>query len=317
MYCKAILRLNNLTNRFAKVSEYQSKALYVFSAYLELCKPRVVALMLVTSLVGMLLASPQGVSIQLLILATIGIGLTASAGAAINHVIDRHIDSVMSRTKHRPMPSGTLSPRKAAIFGIALAIIGLGILLLTVNLLTAILTFLTFIGYAIVYTVFLKHATPQNIVIGGAAGAMPPLLGWVAVTGHVSIDSVILFLIIFFWTPPHFWALAIHRYKEYAQAKIPMLPVTHGIEFTKTNILVYTIILFVISLLPALTGMVGISYFIGAVILNSGFVYWALRLKYRPRRRDAMKTFRYSIVYLLLMFLLLLMSHYILITNHV
>lgn len=281
-----------------------------WQAYLELCKPKVVALILLTSMVGMLLASSAGVSLWIFIWGTLGIGLTASAGAAFNHVLDRKFDEKMHRTRYRPLPSKSIKPGNALIFASSLALTGLLLLYFLVNPLTALLTFLSFIGYAVIYTVFLKHATPQNIVIGGASGAMPPVLGWVAVTNHLDPNSLLLFLIIFLWTPPHFWALAIHRIKEYEKANIPMLPVTHGIEFTKLSILLYTILLFVVSLLPFVVWMSGIIYLIGAIILNSIFLYWAIKLKYRPEKLDAMKTFRFSIWYLMLLFVVLLVDHY-------
>lgn len=280
-------------------------------AYFELCKPRVVALILLTSTVGMLLAaSTGGIPLSIFIWGTLGIGLMASAGAAFNHVLDRKFDEIMYRTQYRPLPSKSIKPTHALIFASTLAIIGMLLLYFLVNPLTALLTFLTFMGYAVIYTVFLKHATPQNIVIGGASGAMPPVLGWVAVTQHLDPNSLLLFLIVFVWTPPHFWALAIHRLKEYEKANIPMLPVTHGIEFTKLNILLYTILLFIVSLLPFVVGMSGIIYLIGAVILNSIFLYWAIKLKYRPAKLDAMKTFRFSIWYLMILFVALLVDHY-------
>ncbi len=279
-------------------------------AYLELCKPRVIALILLTSMVGMLLASPGWVPLSIFIWGTIGIGLTASAGAAINHLLDRKFDEVMQRTKFRPLPAGMISPNKALIFALLLVVVGIVVLYFLVNPLTALLTFLTFIGYAVIYTVFLKHATSQNIVIGGASGAMPPVLGWVAVTNHLDPNSLLLFLIIFVWTPPHFWALAIHRLKEYEKANIPMLPVTHGVEYTKLNILLYTILLFVVGLLPFVVGMSGLIYLVGALSLNSIFLYLAYKLKYNPRKLDAMKTFRFSIWYLMVLFVVLLVDHY-------
>lgn len=291
---------------------YNSLGLASWKAYFELCKPRVVALILLTSMVGMLLASPTGISLSIFIWGTVGIGFTASAGAAINHVLDRKFDEVMHRTKYRPLPVGAVQPIKAFFFAIILALLGMLLLYFLVNPLTALLTFLTFMGYAVIYTVFLKHATSQNIVIGGASGAMPPVLGWVAVTNHLDPNSLLLFLIIFVWTPPHFWALAIHRFKEYEKANIPMLPVTHGIEFTKLNILLYTILLFVVSLLPFAVGMSGVIYLIGVLCLNSVFLYWAVKLKFRSEQFDAMKTFRFSIWYLMLLFLLLLIDHYFL-----
>lgn len=286
------------------------RAVSLWQAYAELCKPRVVALIVLTAMVGMLLASNTWISLATFIWGNLGIALAASAGAAINHLLDREFDKKMQRTKYRPLPLGTVSPRKTFIFAITLAVIGIGMLYFLINPLTALLTFLTFMGYAVVYTVFLKHATPQNIVIGGASGAMPPVLGWVAVTNHLDPNCFLLFLIIFVWTPPHFWALAIHRIKDYEKANIPMLPVTHGIEYTKVNILLYTILLFAISLLPYVVGMSGILYLFSALILNCIFLYWALKLKYRPGKFDAIKTFRYSIWYLMILFVMLLIDHF-------
>lgn len=280
-------------------------------AYIDLCKPNVVLLMLLTSVVGMYLATPGLVPLNTLVFGVLGIGLTACAGAAVNHVVDRHLDAVMSRTRNRPLPTKRIATRNALLFATLLAISGLAILVSFINTLTAILTLLTLIGYAVIYTLFLKRATPQNIVIGGAAGAAPPMLGWTAVTGHLDPQALILVLIIFAWTPPHFWALAIHRHKEYATAKIPMLPVTHGIPFTKLYILLYTILLFAVSLLPYATGMSGNLYFIGAIVLNSIFLYFALMLMFSRKPLIAMQTFHYSIFYLMLLFVILLMDHYI------
>lgn len=290
-----------------------TKSFSLRQAYIELCKPRVVALIVLTSMVGMLLATPNFVPIPIFLWGNLGIGLVASAGAAINHLLDRNFDRIMRRTQSRPLATGLIAPFQAFLFAMFLAIVGLLILYFFVNALTAILTFFTFIGYAVIYTVFLKHATPQNIVIGGASGAMPPVLGWVAVANHIEPNSLLLFLIIFVWTPPHFWALAIHRIKEYEKAKIPMLPVTHGIEFTKLNILLYVALLFVISLLPYVTGMSGLIYVISAFLLNSVFLYRVWKFKYNPKKMDAMKIFRYSIWYLMILFLMLLVDHYFLI----
>lgn len=278
-------------------------------SYYELCKPRVVALMLLTSVVGMLLAT-HGIPWRELIVGTVGIGLSAAAGGVINQLIDRHIDRLMGRTRKRPIPSGQVSPKKAAIFALLLSMAGMLILILWINLLTAVLTFLTLIGYAFVYTVFLKRATPQNIVIGGLAGATPPLLGWTAVTG--SIDPLIfwLVLLIYTWTPPHFWALAIARYDEYKKAEIPMLPVTHGIEFTKLCIVLYTIIMFIVSLMPFVVRMSGVIYLAGALILGIGFIIKSVQLYANQCPRIAMKAFYYSIFYLMTMFILLLTDHY-------
>lgn len=279
-------------------------------AYYELCKPRVVALMLITTVVGMLLATPYFVPWQILLFGNIGIGLAAGAGAVVNHLVDRRIDAVMRRTQHRPLPSGKVSPVVALVFAAVLAGAGLSLLLIFVNVLTAVLTFLSLVGYALIYTVFLKRATPQNIVIGGLAGAAPPLLGWTAVTGHLDYGALLLVLIIFTWTPPHFWALAIYRVEDYKKANIPMLPVTHGIAFTKLNILLYTCLLFAISLLPFVVAMSGWIYLIGALMLSGRFLYWAIKLKYSEDPQVAMKTFRFSIIYLMLLFVVLLLDHY-------
>ncbi len=278
--------------------------------YLELCKPRVVLLMLVTTVVGMCLASSGFVSPSVLVFGNLGIALSASAAAVINHLVDRHIDVLMRRTQRRPIVQGKVSPLHAMIFATILMSLGLFILVWQVNVLTAELTFLTLIGYAVVYTMFLKHATSQNIVIGGAAGAAPPLLGWVAVTGHIAPQAWLLMLIIFVWTPPHFWALAIAREKDYAKAKVPMLPNTHGIPFTKLCILLYTILLTVITWLPFIIKMSGWYYFIGANVLNGVFLYYSLRLYLERKESWAMKTFWFSIVYLFLLFVLLLLDHY-------
>lgn len=279
-------------------------------AYYELCKPRVVALMLITTLVGMLLATPVMVQWPILIFGIVGIGLTAAAGAITNQLVDRHIDALMRRTQGRPIPAGKVSPGIAASLAVVFATIGLLLLLIFVNPLTAILTFLSLVGYALIYTVFLKRATPQNIVIGGLAGATPPLLGWTAVTGHMDYGGLLLVLIIFIWTPPHFWALAIYRVDEYAKANIPMLPVTHGIAYTKLNILLYTILLVVISILPVVVAMSGLIYLIGTLILDAIFLYWVIKLKYSENPKVAMQTFSYSIIYLMLLFVVLLVDHY-------
>ena len=243
----------------------------------------------------------------------LGIGLAAGAGAVVNHLIDRRIDAIMMRTERRPIPVGIISPSQAILFALVLGTIGLTVLAMWVNILTAVLTFATLIGYAIVYTVFLKRATPQNIVIGGLAGAMPPLLGWTAITGHIEPGSLLLVLIIFTWTPPHFWALSIHRYDEYKKAKIPMLPVTHGIRYTKLSILLYTALMIAVTLLPFTIGMSGIIYLIGAIILGARFLYWAIKLNQSTmnERKIALKTFRYSIFYLMTLYVVLLIDHYI------
>lgn len=285
-------------------------ALAHWRSYLELCKLRVVALMLLTALVGMFLATPGWVPWHVLLLGTLGIGLSAASAAAINHILDRRIDALMGRTQYRPLPTGRVSSKQACYFAAALGIAGMVVLTIWINPLTALLTFLTLVGYAGLYTVYLKRATSQNIVIGGLAGAAPPLLGWTAVTGYIDPHSLLLVLIIFVWTPPHFWALAIHRHAEYAKAEIPMLPVTHGIPHTKLNILLYTILLFIVSLFPTIMGMSGLYYLIGAVILGLGFIYWAVILKYTHRPHAAIRTFQYSIVYLMALFVVLLVDHH-------
>lgn len=284
--------------------------------YLELCKPKVVALMLLTALVGMYLASPGLVPMKLIIAAMTGIGFAAGSAAVINHLIDRRIDAIMARTKRRPIATGRVSPKQAIAFALLLAVISMAILVTYVNALTAWLTLATLMGYAVVYTMYLKRATPQNIVIGGAAGAAPPLLGWVAVTGHVSAASLLLVLIIFVWTPPHFWALAIYRYRDYAEADIPMLPVTHGVAFTKISILLYTLLLVAVSVLPFVIDMSGWLYFIGALLLGGRFLQWSWRLYRTEQAIIAMKVFRFSIVYLMLLFVLLLADHYLMILTN-
>ncbi len=280
--------------------------------YLELCKPRVVTLIVFTAIVGMLLAVPGLPPLDKLFWGTLGIGLAASSAAAINHYIDQTADAEMRRTQNRPLPSGHLSAKNVLLFAGFIGILAMLILVVFVNPLTAGLTFLSLIGYAIIYTVYLKHATPQNIVIGGAAGAAPPVLGWCAITGNVDPHSLLLFLIIFVWTPPHFWALAIARRDEYAKVEIPMLPVTHGIEFTRLQILLYTILLLIVTLLPYLTGMSGLIYLVTAVILGLGFIYSALLMYRHNDNRAAMKTFFFSLWYLTILFAALLIDHYFL-----
>jgi len=279
--------------------------------YYELCKPKVVALIVFTAVVGMFLATPGMVPWDILVFGTLGIGLVAGSAAAINHVLDRRIDAVMARTRHRPLPTGHVAPRNALTFAFAIGVLGTIVLTVFVNPWTALLTFLSLIGYAVVYTVYLKRATPQNIVIGGAAGAAPPVLGWAAVTGQVDPQALLLFLIVFTWTPPHFWALAIARRNDYAKANVPMLPVTHGVEFTSLQVLLYTILLFAVSLLPFATGMSGWLYLAGAVPLGAVFLRHAIALKRTNDNRIAMKTFSYSIVYLACLFAFLLADHYV------
>ncbi len=279
--------------------------------YLALTKPKVVSLIMFTAIVGMFLAVPGFPPTGALVWGTIGIALAASSAAAINHVLDARIDAEMSRTRMRPLPRGVVSEAYALSFAFVLGAGSMLILALLVNALTAVLTFFSIIGYAVVYTVWLKRATPQNIVIGGAAGAAPPVLGWTAVTGAVDADALLLFLIIFAWTPPHFWALAIARRDEYARVGIPMLPVTHGVAYTKQFIWYYTVLLSVITVLPFLTGMAGIFYLAAAVALDVAFLRhaWALRVTERPEL--PMRVFRFSINYLALLFAALLVDHYL------
>jgi protoheme IX farnesyltransferase len=278
--------------------------------YLELTKPRVVALITFTAMVGMLLATPGMVPWEILLFGSLGIALMAGSAAAINHLVDRRVDALMTRTRHRPLPSGHLESWQVLGFALVIGALGLSLLLAFTNPLTAVLTFASLIGYAVIYTLFLKRATPQNIVIGGAAGAAPPLLGWTAVTGQVDSGALLLFLIIYVWTPPHFWALAIHRRHDYANADIPMLPVTHGAAFTRLHILLYTILLFLITLLPFLTGMSGWIYLAGAVVLGLRFLSFATRLYATGDDRFAMPTFGFSIVYLFGLFAALMLDHY-------
>lgn len=279
--------------------------------FYELTKPRVVMLIMFTAVVGMFLATSSMVPLNSLLLGTLGIGMSAAAGAAINHIVDREIDSKMNRTRKRPLATGGLSTEQALAFAIALAAVSMFILARWVNGLTAVLTFASLIGYAVVYTVFLKHWTPQNIVIGGAAGAAPPVLGWTAVTGQVSADALLLFLIVFCWTPPHFWALALYRRNEYAKAGVPMLPVTHGARFTRLHILLYTVLLAAVSIMPFATQMSGWIYLAGAVVLNAQFIMYAVRLYLNYSDALSRRTFVYSIQYLAMLFALMLVDHYL------
>ncbi len=279
--------------------------------YLELTKPRICALITFTALVGTLLASPGWPPLRAVLFGTLGIGLAAACAAAINHVLDRRIDEQMTRTRARPLPTGQLTERHALLFAGVLGVLAMTILSFLVNPLTAMLTFVSLIGYAIIYTVWLKRATPQNIVIGGAAGAAPPVLGWAAVTNTVDPHALLLFLIIFAWTPPHFWALAIARKHEYARAGIPMLPVTHGVEHTRLQILLYSVLLALVTLLPFITGMSGLIYLACVLVLDARFLYCAVRLKFRPRPQLPMQLFRYSISYLMWLFAALLIDHYL------
>ena len=279
--------------------------------YLGVCKLKVVALIVFTALVGMFLAVPGMVPWQALVFGTLGIGLAAASAAAINHVVDQHVYVLMKRTAARPVASGNLTGRNCLVFALLIGALAMWILVQFVNTLTALLTFASLIGYAVVYTLYLKRATPQNIVIGGAAGAAPPVLGWTAVTGSIDPNALLLFLIIFVWTPPHFWALAIHRRNEYARADIPMLPVTHGVNFTRLQVLLYTILLVVVTVLPFVTHMSGLLYLAGALLLGGGFLYHAIALMRDESDRQAMKTFGYSIVYLMALFAILLIDHYL------
>lgn len=279
--------------------------------YYEMCKPRVVMLMILTSLVGMFLAVPGMVPLDVLVLGNLGIALVAASGAVVNHLIDRKIDILMKRTHNRPLPQGRVDPKQTIIFAVTIGVLGMGILLFWVNPLCAWLTLGSFVGYAFIYTGYLKHATPQNIVIGGLSGAMPPLLGWSAVTGTIEPDALILVLIIFAWTPPHFWALAIHRKDEYAKSGVPMLPVTHGEHVTKVHIIVYTAILVVVSVFPYFSSMSGPLYLGSALVLGAGFLVWSGLLMFNTKPTTAMDTFKYSIVYLALLFVALVLDHYL------
>ena len=280
--------------------------------FLELTKPRVVALMLITAIIGMCMAVPGFVPWEPLVLGNLGIALCAGAAAAINHVVDERIDQKMSRTTNRPVAQGRVTQAEAVIFAFVLASVGALLLALTINVLTAVLTIASLVGYAFIYTMFLKRATPQNIVIGGLAGAAPPLLGWTAVTGEIHPHGLLLVLMIFAWTPPHFWALAIHRKQEYASVGIPMLPVTHGNRFTALHILLYTLLMFVITLLPYATFLSGWIYLSAAVVLGLIFLYWSIEIIREKNPKAPMETFKYSINYLLLLFVAMLADHWIL-----
>lgn len=280
--------------------------------YIELCKPRVVMLMILTSIVGMFLAPSPSIPVVALIFGNIGIALVAGAAAALNHVADQHIDKLMGRTQNRPIAKGRISTSRSVLFASVLCIIGMTLLFTLINSLTAVLTFLSLIGYAVCYTLYLKHATPQNIVIGGIAGAVPPLLGWTAVTGSISPDALLLVLIIYIWTPPHFWALAIYRFEDYAKANVPMLPNTHGIQYTKLNIILYTLLLMCATTLPYVIRMSGIIYMVGVTLANFLFLFYVMRLYISQERKYALATFKYSIYYLGILFLLLLVDHFVL-----
>lgn len=293
------------------MSEMQQTGAATWRDYKELTKPNVVLLMILTSVIGMFMAVPGMVPLRVLLLGNLGIALCAGAAAAVNHLVDQRVDQKMARTRKRPLAQGRVGNLQAGLFALALGAAGMYILLRWINPLTAWLTLASLVGYAFVYTMFLKRATPQNIVIGGLAGAAPPLLGWTAVTGEIHGHALLLVLIIFAWTPPHFWALAIARREEYAAVEIPMLPVTHGVAFTKLHILLYTIIMFLITLLPFATRMSGPLYLLGAVVLGGGFLYWAVELLRDKNPKAPMETFRYSIIYLMALFVIMLIDHYL------
>jgi len=281
-----------------------------WKGYFELCKPKVVLLILFTALVGMFLSTDSFVPFAAWFWGLIGIGLAASAGAALNHWVDEEIDARMERTHDRPLPRGNINGRQAVTFALTLATMSMVVLLTFVNVLTAVLTFASMVGYAVIYSMFLKRSTPQNIVLGAAAGAAPPVLGWTAVTGELHGEALLLFLIIFIWTPPHFWALAIKRVDDYAKAEVPMLPVTHGIAYTKLHVLLYTILLVVVTMIPFLVMMSGTIYLAGAISLGAGFVFYSVKLYRSEGDQYAMKTFGYSIFYLSALFAFLLVDHY-------
>jgi protoheme IX farnesyltransferase len=279
--------------------------------YYALCKPKVCLLLVFTAMVGMLLSTPGMIALKPFLFGTLGIALAAASAAALNQIIDQRADAIMERTRHRPLVRGALDTAHSLTFALILGVIAMIVLVVYVNTLTAVLTFLSLIGYAVVYTLYLKRATPQNIVIGGVAGAMPPVLGWVAMTGRVDPDALLLFLIIYVWTPPHFWALALHRKDDYASVDIPMLPVTHGAELTRLHILLYTVLLVVVSVLPFVTGMCSSVYLVGALLLGGRFLYHALRLFWRRETAQPIRTFVFSITYLMGLFALLLGDHYV------
>lgn len=287
-----------------------------FSQFLELTKPKVVLLIVFTAFVGMLLSVDKGLPpVMTMIYGLIGIGFAASSAAAINHWADQKIDAIMLRTQHRPLPQGELKDWQVIIFALLLCLISMTVLVLKINVLTAVLTFFSLIGYAFIYTFFLKRITPQNIVIGGAAGAAPPVLGWTAITGNLTGDALLLFAIIFTWTPPHFWALAVHRVDDYAKAKIPMLPVTHGIQHTLLHIILYTILLIIVTIFPYLVGMSGWVYLIGAVVLGGRFLQLVLQMRTSKDPMLPWKVFKYSIWYLMILFAILLIDHYLPVHN--
>ena len=279
--------------------------------YYELTKPKVVLLIVFTAIAGTLLATPGMPPLGALVWGNLGIALAASCAAAINHVLDQKIDEKMARTRHRPLPTGSVNTVQALGFAAVLGIVSMLMLWFLVNPLTAVLTFLSLIGYAVIYTAWLKRATSQNIVIGGAAGAAPPVLGWAAVTNSIDPNALLLFLIVFIWTPPHFWALAIARRDDYARAEIPMLPVTHGIPYTRLQVLLYTVLLVLVTFMPFLTGMSGLIYLATALVLNGIFLYYALAMKFTGRSELPMRVFKFSVQYLMWLFIALLVDHYV------
>jgi protoheme IX farnesyltransferase len=295
-----------LTREFGRTKQSAS-----WRDYYVLTKPGVVQLLVFTAIVGMLLASPGMVPWQALIFGSLGIALAAASGATVNQILDQRLDAQMARTRNRPLPAGRVAEKDALAFALVLGLLGLTILAIGVNPLTALLTFFSLIGYAVVYTVYLKRSTPQNIVIGGAAGAAPPVLGWAAVQNEVGVFAIVLFLIIFTWTPPHFWALAVARKADYEKANIPMLPVTHGERVTKNFIVGYTILLCIVSVVPYFFDMAGLLYFLGASALGIGFLWYAIDFKRSDDSRKGMKTFHYSISYLVALFTFLLVDHYV------
>lgn len=299
------------TSQIKPADSILSHSLLHWRDYLEITKPKVVLLLVFTALVGMALAVPLWLPLQETFFGLLGIGLASSSAAAINHVIDQRTDAIMKRTENRPIPQGALTTRQCLFFAIVIGVIAMVMLVMLVNVLTAVLTFFSLIGYAIVYTVYLKRATPQNIVIGGAAGAMPPVLGWAAVTNEVTAAPLLLFLIVFIWTPPHFWALAIHRRDDYAKVDIPMLPVTHGIPFTRIQIFLYTVLLVIVSILPYLIQMSGILYLAGAVVLGLMFLWHAWKMFDDEATSQPIKTFVFSINYLMWLFGIMLVDHYV------
>lgn len=288
----------------------QTLAIPIWKRYLELTKPKVVLLIVFTAVVGMLLSTPGAIPLDIFIFGNLGIAFAAASGAAVNHYVDQQIDQQMARTMNRPLAEGDITGKAALTFAIALGVIGLSMLYIFTNLLATILTFFSAIGYAVIYTIYLKRSTPQNIVWGGAAGAAPPLLGWACVTGTVPTEALLLFLIIFVWTPPHFWALAIKRVEEYRKVDVPMLPVTHGIPFTKQHIFLYTLMLFAVTLMPFVIQMSGLIYLSGAIALGIGFIVSAWKLLTREDENQPMKTFAYSIIYLSALFAFFLADHY-------